>query len=143
MKEGKMAPSEPVVDGIKKKVLKEGQGKITMVDGFPRNQDNIDAWNKMVGKEIEVIFLLYIEVRDDVMRERLLNRGKTSGRLDDTPEVIAKRLVTFHQDTEPVLYHFKHLYQEGKTKVLNINGELPLENAQKRASKFLEFHHIV
>ena len=49
MKEGKMAPSEPVVEGLKKKILKEGKGNITMVDGFPRNQDNINAWNKMVG----------------------------------------------------------------------------------------------
>ena len=46
-----------------------------------------------------VEFLMYFEVSDDEMRRRLLNRGKTSGRLDDNEEVIEKRLKTFHNET--------------------------------------------
>jgi adenylate kinase family enzyme len=56
------------------------------------------------------------------MRRRLINRGKTSGRLDDTEEVIEKRLNTFHSETEPVLVHYKRLYAKKKSKVLNVNG---------------------
>lgn len=89
-----------------------------------------------MGKDIDVILLAYIEVRDEVMKERLLNRGKTSGRLDDTEDVIKKRLVTFHNETEPVLAHYKRLYREGKTRVVVVNGELDLENAQGRFKKF-------
>lgn len=58
------------------------------------------------------------------MIQRLLNRGKTSGRLDDTAEVITKRLATFHQETEPVLSHYKGLYRSGKGRVFLVNGEL-------------------
>lgn len=126
MKEGQMVPSKIVVEELKKKILSLGTQKIVMVDGFPRNQENINSWEEIVGKQIEVILLLYIEVRDEIMIERLLNRGKTSGRLDDTQEVITKRLVTFHHETEPVLVHYKQLYHEGVTKVCSVNGELPL-----------------
>ena len=52
MKEGKMVPSEFVVKGIKKTILNGDKSKLILLDGFPRNQDNIDAWNKVVGGEI-------------------------------------------------------------------------------------------
>ena len=118
-----MVPSDFVVKGIKKAILNGDCSKLILLDGYPRNQENIDAWNKVVGDEINISFLMFFEVSDTEMRKRLLNRGKTSGRLDDNPEVIEKRLVTFHEETEPVLWHFKRLYREGKGKVLNVNGE--------------------
>lgn len=88
MKEGQMVPSDFVVKGIKDKILKGERSKLILLDGFPRNQDNIDAWNRVVGDEIKVELLIFFDVTDDEMRRRLLNRGKTSGRLDDNPEVI-------------------------------------------------------
>ncbi|XP_031505723.1 uncharacterized protein LOC116268007 [Nymphaea colorata] len=143
MKEGQMVPSQIVVEQLKKKILSIGTGRIVMVDGFPRNQENIDLWEQIVGEEIKVILLAYIEVRDEVMIQRLLNRGKTSGRLDDTEEVITKRLATFHSETEPVLIHYKRLYREGKTRVFVVNGELKLEDAQARFKKFFEHNRIL
>jgi adenylate kinase family enzyme len=85
MKEGKMVPSDFVVKGIKDTILKGNCSKLILLDGFPRSQDNIDAWNRVVGDDISVVFLMYIDVSDEEMRRRLLNRGKTSGRLDDNP----------------------------------------------------------
>ncbi len=41
------------------------------------------------------------------MTERLLNRGKTSGRVDDNVETIKKRLDTFHQHSKPVIQEYK------------------------------------
>ena len=51
--------------------------------------------------------VLYFKVPDDVMVERLLNRAKTSGRVDDNEETIKKRLATFHKHTEPVIEYYK------------------------------------
>ncbi|XP_063591906.1 adenylate kinase isoenzyme 1-like [Penaeus indicus] len=51
--------------------------------------------------------VLYFEVPDEVMVERLLNRAKTSGRVDDNEETIKKRLATFHKHSEPVIQHYK------------------------------------
>lgn len=86
--------------------------------------------------------LIYIDVADDIMRERLLNRGKTSGRVDDNAEVIEKRLITFHSETEPVLVHYKRLYAQGQTKVLNVNGQIGIDVAQTRINNFFTLNHI-
>jgi len=47
--------------------------------------------------------ILYFQVSDQTMTERLLKRGQTSGRVDDNEETIKKRLDTFHKHSEPVI----------------------------------------
>lgn len=51
--------------------------------------------------------VLYFEVPDEVMVQRLLHRAKTSGRVDDNEETIKKRLATFHKHSEPVIEYYK------------------------------------
>ena len=63
--------------------------------------------------------VLYFEVPDEVMVQRLLKRAETSGRVDDNEETIKKRLKTFHDLTEPVVSHY-----EGRGKVCKVSGAL-------------------
>ena len=64
----------------------------------------------------ECTCVLYFDVSDDVMTSRLINRGKTSGRVDDNEETIKKRLQTFHNQTEPVVSHYGKLHKLVKVK---------------------------
>ena len=50
--------------------------------------------------------MLYFDVPDEVMTQRLLERGKTSGRVDDNEETIKKRLKTFHEHSKPVVDYY-------------------------------------
>lgn len=50
--------------------------------------------------------VLYFEVSDETMNQRLLERGKSSGRVDDNEETIKKRLTTFHNQTTPVIDYY-------------------------------------
>lgn len=50
--------------------------------------------------------LLCFDVNDDTMVARLLDRGKTSGRVDDNEETIKKRLATFHAHSQPIMEHY-------------------------------------
>ena len=59
--------------------------------------------------------MLYFEVSDETMTARLLERGKTSGRVDDNEETIKKRLQTFHNQTRPVIDYFSE-----KNKVVKV-----------------------
>lgn len=68
---------------------------IFLLDGFPRSQDNIDAWTRKMKDVCDMEFLLNFEVKTEVMEARMLERAKTSGRSDDNPETIKKRLETF------------------------------------------------
>ena len=52
-------------------------------------------------------FVLYFDVADATMTARLLERSKTSGRVDDNEETIKKRLKTFHDITTPVIDYYE------------------------------------
>ena len=57
----------------------------------------------------ECSLLLMFECRDDVLVERVLERGKTSGRVDDNEETMRKRLKNFHKETLPILEHYQDM----------------------------------
>lgn len=65
------------------------------------------------------------------MIQRLLGRGKTSGRVDDNEETIKKRLDTFHSHTQPILDHFK-------AKLKTINSEAPVDQVFAKVEEVLE-----
>ena len=78
-----------------------------MIDGFPRNQDNVDGWNEVVGEEADVLGILFFNCSEETMRQRLLKRGETSGRVDDNEAVILKRFNTYTKQTFPVIENYK------------------------------------
>lgn len=76
-------------------------------DGFPRTIPQAKALKKMMadkGHKIDAV--IGLEVDDDELMNRLVNRGKTSGRADDNPETIAKRLKVYHDQTSPLRDHY-------------------------------------
>ena len=75
--------------------------------------------------------ILYFECSDAVMVKRLLNRAKTSGRVDDNEETIKARLKTFHEHTQPILDHYKQ-------KVVKIPAERDPEEIFKDVVKTLD-----
>lgn len=78
-----------------------------LIDGFPRNQENLSAWNSMMNHLVEFKFLLFFECSFEVMEKRLISRGKTSGRDDDNPETIKKRFDVFNSETKPIVAHYQ------------------------------------
>jgi UMP-CMP kinase len=74
-----------------------------LIDGFPRNQDNFDGWERVVGSSVEVPFVLFMDADEDTMISRIMERSKTSGRNDDNIEALRKRFKTFHTETMPIV----------------------------------------
>ena len=74
-----------------------------LIDGFPRNKDNLEGWNKIMGDCANVQFCLFFDCPEEVMEGRLLERGKTSGRADDNIESIKKRFKTYVESTQPII----------------------------------------
>mgnify|MGYP006202093375 CR=1 FL=1 len=54
-----------------------------LIDGFPRNQDNLDGWKRQVDDKVNVQFVIFFECPTEVCIERCLLRGQHSGRADD------------------------------------------------------------
>merc|ERR1711993_217929 len=74
-----------------------------LIDGYPREVSQGVEFEKDIAPCAQI---LYFEVSDETMTKRLLKRAETSGRADDNEETIKKRLVTFHEHSEPVIKHY-------------------------------------
>jgi len=99
---GKLIPSEITVGLLGDEMRRCGWGNCYLIDGFPRSIENYEKWQGLLGGRVNVKFAFIIECSMKVMEQRLLNRGKTSGRSDDNIETIRKRFVTFQNETLPV-----------------------------------------
>ena len=71
-----------------------------LLDGFPRSIEQAEVFEDMIGKVNRV---LYFEVPKQVMMERCLSRGQTSGRSDDNSKVIQNRIDTYFNETQPIV----------------------------------------
>lgn len=81
-----------------------------LIDGFPRNEDNLQGWTKQMSDKVEVMFVLFLDCPHDICIERCLTRGQQgSNRSDDNEESLRKRLVTYTNDTMPIIEHYKKL----------------------------------
>lgn len=45
-----------------------------LIDGFPRNKDNLDGWNKRVAEKVKLLFVLFFDCSDDVRKLKLLKK---------------------------------------------------------------------
>ncbi|MDY3732351.1 MAG: adenylate kinase [Alloprevotella sp.] len=96
-------------------------------DGFPRTIPQAEALKNMLAQRgTEVSAVLQLEVPEEMLTERLLNRGKTSGRADDNAETIRKRLEVYHSQTAPLAAWYT---AEGKLHAIKGYGALEEINA--------------
>ena len=115
---GKLVANRITIDTLKEKLSEPGFEKGYVLDGYPRNKQQV----MHIDKDISKVF--YIKVPDKEATSRLSKRG----RHDDTPGLIRKRIEIYHHQTEPLLQYFKSrgLLDEvnGKRKVEEINKDL-------------------
>jgi len=112
------------------RAMQESDKNDFLIDGFPRNEDNLDGWNKAMGDKVNLKFVLNFECGQDACIQRCLERGATSGRSDDNEESLKKRFITFVNSTQPIIEHF-----EKKKLVETIDGDRPKEAVWADVSK--------
>ncbi len=105
---GALVPDEITVALIQERLGNPDALDGFILDGFPRNEAQAVALDDMlarIGRGLDAI--LFFDLPDDVATERMLRRAEEESRPDDTPEVIAKRLETYHAETEPIVEHYR------------------------------------
>ena len=103
MAKGELVSMDTVLELVKEAMIKNKDCKGFLIDGFPRDVPQGEKFER----EIEACkFILYFECSNEEMTKRLLERAKTSGRVDDNEETIKKRLKTFEDQTLPVVDKF-------------------------------------
>lgn len=88
---------------------KHGKENIFLIDGYPRNQANIDGWKEVFGTNYQLICSIILDCDEELLTKRLLERGKTSGRSDDNFEVIKKRFKTHYAESEVIVPQLKEM----------------------------------
>ena len=134
---GKIVPSEITTQLIKNAMMElyESNGKTKfLIDGFPRSKGNVDAWDEVVGdKAANVECVLFFECPEDILTSRLLERAKTSGRNDDSIDVIRKRFVTYRDESMPIIEMYE---KEGK--VQKIIADRSISSVYKEVESLLK-----
>lgn len=100
---GQLIPDELMIDILAKTYDELPAGKGVIFDGFPRTIPQALALKDMMkrrGQKIHAV--IGLEVPEDQLMERMVLRGKESGRSDDNPETIRKRLAVYHKQTQPL-----------------------------------------
>ena len=98
-----------------------------IIDGFPRSIENHKAWiDSPTASRHNVLFVLELVCPEEVLVGRLLERGKQSGRMDDTPQIITKRFQTHVKETAPILQTYQAL-----NKVKTVLSDQPVEQVYK------------
>jgi adenylate kinase len=104
---GELVPDELTVELIRERLSQEDARAGFVLDGFPRNLVQaaaLDAMLEEIGRALDAV--LFFDLVDSVATERMLGRARDEARTDDTPEVIARRLAIYHEQTEPVVGYY-------------------------------------
>jgi len=116
---GQLVPDEVTIGMLEGVVKSNPEAKGFIFDGFPRTQPQASALDQLlISLGTGVSAMLALEVPEEELKVRLLERGKTSGRADDAdPKVIQGRIDVYNKETAPV----KSFYQ-AVDKYHGING---------------------
>ena len=117
--EGKLIPDDLMVSILADILDNTPEAKNGVIfDGFPRTINQADALKEMLAKRgAKVDAVVGLEVDEDELIDRLIKRGKESGRSDDNLETIKKRLQVYHSQTQPL-----HDYYVAEGNYLSIKG---------------------
>lgn len=123
MDKGDLVPDEVTIKMLESEYNKHTDPKGFIFDGFPRTTAQADALGAMLkAKGTDVSLMLALEVDDEELTKRLLERGKTSGRPDDANEsIIRNRVKEYNDKTAPLKEYYSKL---GKFKSVNGIGSI-------------------
>ena len=82
--------------------------KGTIFDGYPRTVAQAQALTKMLNKYGMDAIMIDLMVDEQLLIQRLIERGKVSGRADDNLNTIRHRIAIYHQQTEPIAHYYLH-----------------------------------
>jgi len=110
IKNGQIVAAEVTVRLLEKAMYNNKSGiQKFLIDGFPRNESNLQGWVKHMTGKADVEGVLFFDCPEEVCVQRIMERAKTSGRVDDNEESIRKRFNTYYQETMPVIKYYEKI----------------------------------
>lgn len=134
---GQLVPDEVVIGMISTELDNNADAKGFLFDGFPRTVAQAEALDQLLQeKGSSIATVLFLEVDEEELIKRLINRGKTSGRTDDADESIQRRRQeVYKNETLPVAEHYG-----SQNKVVRVDGMGEIEEVFSRLAEAIESH---
>ena len=132
---GKLVPDEITIDMLSNEVDKNPDANGFIFDGFPRTEAQAEALGHLMDdKNSQIDAMVALEVADEVLVKRLLERGKTSGRADDADESIIRNRIKVYYNETAILKD----YYEKKNKYYGVDGVGSIAEITERLSKVID-----
>ena len=132
--EGHLVPDSLIVDMMEKLISTLAGAEGIIFDGFPRTIPQAEAMETMLARHgWKVDIVLNLQVPEEMLVERLLNRGKISGRSDDNIETIRKRLEVYTNETAALVDFYTR-----KNVLHNVLGTGTIEEIASRISPIVD-----
>ena len=131
MDKGELVPDQVTIDMLEAEVEKNTDAEGFIFDGFPRTNAQADALDKLMdSKDSQINAMIALEVDDEILVKRLLERGKTSGRKDDADESIIRNRITEYYNKTAILKD----YYSAQDKYFGVDGVGSIEDITLRLS---------
>jgi adenylate kinase len=139
MANGGLVPDDIVIGIISDRLDQPDAAKGFILDGFPRTVPQAEALDELLKKKhIKLDAVVELRVNESALLQRVENRAaemRARGeevRIDDTPEVLSKRLASYRTLTEPLI----HYYSE-RRKLLTVDGMMTIEHVTREINRIL------
>lgn len=135
MNKGDLVPDQVTIDMLKEAVDQNTEAKGFIFDGFPRTTQQAEALDEFLSeKSMSISATLALEADDDILIDRLIKRGKTSGRADDQDEEkIGNRFDEYNNKTAPL-----RAFYEAQGKFHSVNGIGEIEEITQRLTALID-----
>jgi adenylate kinase len=135
MESGALVPDQLMVRIIESRLAEpDAAERGVLLDGFPRTLPQARALDEMLQRNRRgVDHVVYLDVLESVVRERIRRRAEIEGRTDDTADAFTERMRVYARDTAPILDH----YREAGVRVERIDGSPPIEEVTRQIHALL------
>lgn len=132
---GDLVPDRVTIDMLENEVDKNQDAKGFIFDGFPRTESQAEALDIFLERKLmKITATLSLEAEDGILINRLLERGKSSGRVDDQDESkIKNRFEEYNQKTAPLINYYKR-----QNKFHSINGIGSIKEITERLTQLID-----
>ncbi|GAA4293505.1 adenylate kinase [Aestuariibaculum suncheonense] len=132
---GELVPDQVTIDMLEAEVEKNTDANGFIFDGFPRTSAQADALDKLMeSKDSAISAMVALEVDDEILVERLIKRGETSGRADDADESIIRNRITEYYNKTAILKD----YYSAQNKYFGVDGVGSIEEITVRLSSVID-----
>lgn len=132
---GDLVPDEITIQMLESEVVKNSHSVGFLFDGFPRTLSQARALDEFLkSKNQKITAIIALEADDEILVQRLLERGKISGRSDDQDEEkIRNRYQEYNEKTAPLIDYYTH-----QGKFYSVDGIGTIEEITNRLSRIID-----